>query len=300
MTVPSWLTASVGLAARSLLAPRLGLGRGRGASAGSQEHRVDIYTFVTDRDEFLQMQESFRRAGFGSQATFTELSDRDDNPFAAVTEITQTAGAPYAILCHQDIRLPEGSTPAELFDRLDQLEERDPGWQVAGCSGVTRDLGIVRQVFDVWGGFSPHVPPVRVMSLDEIVLVLNRRNRPRCSVGVSGFHFYGTDVCLNALEDGGSCYVIGFPVIHLGLGNLKDGYRPGYESVRAQFLAVWSARSRARYVASTIEVLGLSRSRAIARLLNSERAVRWVSTARRRSSTGPVPDHIRAQLPDTA
>lgn len=281
---------------RAYLTPRLASsGRHQGALLSDQS--VDVYTFVTDEAEYRDMIASFRQAGFAGQVTFSRLSDGDCEPFSALTKIAGMPGAPYAILCHQDIRLPEASGPGRLFECLGRLEELDPGWTVAGSAGVVGDLSVARQVYDLWGGFSHHELPRQVMSLDEIFLVLNRRNRPRCSTGVHGFHWYGTDVCVNALADGGAAYAIPYPVIHLGLGDLRPDYRLAYEETLSELVLRWSRNTHMCYIASTIEVVALSRHRSIRRVLASGRLMHLVSNERRHGRLGPVPAAIRDMMP---
>ncbi len=285
----------VGGMLRRLLTPRLFRA---GPPHPARDHRIDIYTFVTDEDDYAGMLASFRLAGFAECATFVRLSDATSEPFSAITDIGRGSGAPYAVLCHQDIRLTAISTPARLFGILDQLERRDGGWWAAGPAGVTQELEVARAVLDLWGGRSDHDMPVLVMSLDEVFLILNRANQPRCTPDLRGFHFYGTDLCLNAIAAGGSCYVVDFQVIHLGLGNLKDGYRPAYDTVRQAMVDAWATRLWPTYIGTTIEVLALSRCGLVSRVMNSERTIRWVSEARSRSGLEAVAAEISAMLPD--
>lgn len=243
-----------------------------------QEHAVEIYTFVTDEGEYEQMVSSFRAAGFGECATFTRLSDASTDPFAAITRVGAVGTHPYAILCHQDVRLDRGAGSRELFERLDELERLDQDWVVAGCAGVNGRLEVVRRVIDIYGADSDHVTPASVMSLDEIVLILNRRNTPACTPGVTGFHLYGADVCLNALVRGGSAYVIELPVTHQGLGGAKPGYRAAYDEVRRQFVRAWAPRFALAYIGTTVEVIALSRYRVLEWVFSRSRVVMWVGS----------------------
>ncbi|MGC8490094.1 MAG: hypothetical protein ACP5QO_17990, partial [Clostridia bacterium] len=187
------------------------------------------------------------------------------------------------VLCHQDVRPDLGSGADRLLDLLGALDRLDPGWTVAGDAGVLRSLAVVRRVHDRFGGMSSHQLPARVMSLDENLLVLNRRNAPRCSPELSGFHFYGTDVCLNAIMAGGSAYVIDFPVTHGDFGPPKD-YGATYVRAREEFVTLWSARRRAGYVGSTTEVLTVGHPRLLRTCLDAVPLRNWVLADRDRSS----------------
>ena len=76
------------------------------------------------------------------------------------------------------------------------------------------------------------------------------------SPGLTGFHFYGSDICLRARTAGLRCFVIDFHVHHLSGGRRTSGY----DQCRDEFLAAWNQRFLARYVRAPTEVLFLSRS----------------------------------------
>jgi hypothetical protein len=247
-------------------------------AAGAVEARAygfDVYTFVTDEAHYEAMRASFAASGMEPPlARFVRLT-ADGDPFRAIGRLFATSAQRCAILCHQDVRLGEGAGAKELLAALAQLDALDPGWAVAGTAGVTNDLRLVRRLTDPYGASTPGVLPARVVSLDENFLVFNPRRAPRCSIGLSGFHFYGTDVCLNAAAKGGAAYVIDFPLTHLSAGRFDDGYRETRDRLRD----VWNGRFVFRYVGTTTELVFLSRSQLLQRLFGSERAMRWVRAA---------------------
>ena len=89
-----------------------------------------------------------------------------------------------------------------LLSAMDNLECRDPGWAVAGNAGGSASLEVVRRITDPSGVSTDHVLPARVHSLDENFLVIRTATGIGCSPELGGFHFYGVDFCLNALERG--------------------------------------------------------------------------------------------------
>ena len=182
------------------------------AGAGAS---FEIYTFVNHDGLYERMRRSFVDAGFNPDA-FVRLTDSNDDPYAAVTRIGQESTARYPILCHQDIVADQGAGAEELLAALQELDAVDPHWAVAGNAGVMRSGRLLLRVVDMHGGSTGESLPLPVVSLDEEFLVFNPRNMPRCSTGLSDFHLYGTDVCLNALAIGASAYVIDFPVTHGG------------------------------------------------------------------------------------
>ena len=92
-----------------------------------------------------------------------------------------------------------GQDPLHCARRSNSWTRLDPQWVVAGTAGVTRRGRLVRRVVYRGSGLTADRLPLSVVTLDENFLVFNRRNVPRCSPGLSGFHFYGSDVSMNAL-----------------------------------------------------------------------------------------------------
>jgi hypothetical protein len=251
------------------------------SSRSRREPAFEICTFVRDDAQYAAMRSSFVGAGFTAElATFTRLDDRGTaglsrEPFAAITLLGGADDPPFAILCHQDVRLDQGYGASELISRLEQLDALDPAWTVAGNAGGALDMRVVRRLVDPIGGSTAGPFPVRVASLDENFLVLNRIRAPSCSGGLDGFHLYGTDVCLNALAAGGSAYVIDFPLTHLSGGAIDSSY---YE-IRQRFLEVWNPRHRFLYLRTPNELLFISRSKLLRRVFGSSRGLSWARAA---------------------
>jgi hypothetical protein len=138
------------------------------------------------------------------------------------------ATADLLVFVHQDVYLPRG-----WFDRLarqlDRLQKIDPNWAIAGSFGVTHwpevkrtcSLSTNREfVGHIWdSGLGcvfgrPVSSPIRVASLDEIVLIIRRASGVCFDPQLPTFHLYGTDIILSAEKCGKSAYVLDLPVIH--------------------------------------------------------------------------------------
>jgi len=238
---------------------------------------IPIFTFVTDSDAYAQMRQSFEEAGFTSErASFTELTGTgrtdEPEPYSTITRLIADLSEPFFILCHQDLRLDQGHGIDDLLRIVGDLEARDGRWAVAGNAGGSRVLRIVRSLTDPHGGASADSFPAPVHSLDENFLLIRTGTGIRCSPELRGFHLYGTDVCLNALEEGCQPYVVDFRVRHLSRGTRDEEYA----RARDRFVAHWSPRFAACYVRTTIEVLLLSRLGFLRSSLGSEAARRFV------------------------
>jgi hypothetical protein len=240
-----------------------------GKSELERDSDFEIRTFVTDDAQYAEMKATFVAAGFGADS-FVRLSDRDSDPYSEIARAGR-ASARYVILCHQDVRLDHGTGRPELVAAIAELDRLGRNWVVAGNGGVSTSMKLVRRLTDPHGGSTRDRLPARALTLDENFLLLNVENRPRASHGLHGFHFYGADVCLNAIDDGGTAWVIDFPLTHLSGGSFDESY----SSLRLQFAAAWGALSFFRYVVTANEVLFLSRFSRLRPVFGSSRVLNW-------------------------
>jgi hypothetical protein len=93
-----------------------------------------------------------------------------------------------------------------------------------------------------------------VTTLDENFLVVRRAARIGFSRDLSGFHFYGADLCLAADVMGYTSYVIDFHLRHLSPGR-KCG---DFYAAEAAFCAKWGRALRARWLQTTCSLVRVS------------------------------------------
>jgi hypothetical protein len=233
-----------------------------------------IATFVNDRELYARMRASFEQAGFVEP--LARYTIETGEPFAAITRLG-SAAEPYVILAHQDVLCDQGQTAADLDRLLGELTKLDDRWVVAGnAGGVDRHRTIIH-VSDVWS--DPACLPCRVTTLDENLLILRTARRPHCSSGLSGWHLYGSDVCLHAEKSGSSCYVIDFRVTHLSPGKYEDVP----EAIK-RFSRSWGWRARPRYVRTSWGVFATGP--------RPVRAVLQWDPIRYRAAAGYPPNHL--------
>jgi hypothetical protein len=242
---------------------------------------IPIYTFVTDSESYSEMRRSFGAAGFTEdRASFVELrsTGRPDEPepFTTISQLIVERPEPYVILCHQDVRLDQGDGLREFLDAIGELETLDPRWALAGDAGGSAQLTLVRSVTDPHGAPSNHRLPAKVDSLDENFLVIRCGTGVSCSAELSGFHFYGADVCLNAHLLGRTAYVVDFHVRHLSAGARP----PTYIEARERFVDRWSREFEARYFRSSTDVHFFSKSPFLRRTLGTLRLRRVLKNHR--------------------
>lgn len=220
--------------------------------------RYTIATLVNDCAQYRDMRRSFEAGGFTwPDCEYLQV----DNTGAAQTcaysglnRMLDEARGEIVILCHQDVRLLADGR-AQLDARLAELEAIDPAWALAGNAGGIAPGRLAIRITDPHGA-DRHVGdlPARVTSLDENFIVVKRAARVGFSRDLSGFHFYGADICLVASLLGYTAYVIDFHLRHLSPGNKGRDFR----AAEALFRAKWSRALRPRWMQTTCSLLKLA------------------------------------------
>lgn len=224
--------------------------------------KYSVCTFVTDVTIYRVMVDSFSSNGFTAENSeflyYDNTAGNSVEAFQGINLFLRRAEGRFVIICHQDISLLDGEQV--LSQRLMELDHQDPFWAVAGNAGGYRLGGLSVRISDKSYGdnFSSEDFPRQVYSLDENFLVLNAEVRVATSRHLSGFHFYGTDLCLTADFLGHSCYVIDFHLRHCGGEALKSTsdrraskLKGGFEHTRRQLIASATSRFRSRWIQTT-------------------------------------------------
>ncbi|TCK31203.1 hypothetical protein EV667_1309 [Ancylobacter aquaticus] len=210
-----------------------------------------IGTLVTDLHLYDQMKASFRAKGFGEDCEFLMVDNtgpQQTDAYAGLNRLLNEARAPLVILCHQDLLLIDDGR-AELEARLRELSEHDPHWALAGNGGGSHLARLHLRITDKFGDNQNRGGPfpVRVRSLDENFIVVRAEARIGLSRDLTGFHLYGTDICLMADMLGWNAYVVDFHLRHLGEARMGEAFE---RSVR-EFRTKWSHALRERFLQTT-------------------------------------------------
>jgi hypothetical protein len=229
-----------------------------------------ICTIANDLAQYQAMRDSFISAGFDTARCDFRLYDNsrqnEHDPYHVISSLSAEPQDRYIILCHQDVRIDRNTGYDDLLRRLSQLSAMDARWAAAGNFGTTPRGKFTGKVNDPHGSSFPGPFPQKVISLDENFLVFRPNLRLSCSPGLSGFHLYGTDVCLNAYFSGLSCYVIDFEVTHLSSGNIQS--REFKDAVR-DFTHFWNRRFVWAEIKTSCTTMRLSKWKLIQRVLYS-------------------------------
>lgn len=134
----------------------------------------------------------------------------------AYNEGFRKARTDLVVFVHQDVYLPAGWVDS-LRRTVETLATDDPQWGVLG----------------IWGGVDPGDPPgfmywtgvdgtagkpfhgVReVRTLDEVVIITRKSSGLQFDERLTGFHMYGTDICLEARRRGYKSYIFAGFCVH--------------------------------------------------------------------------------------
>lgn len=243
-----------------------------------------IATLVTKPAQYAGMVASFQAKGFGDDCEFLYLDNAGGNALSAyqgLNRLLDEAQGARVILCHQDILLVDDGR-AELDARLTELERGAPQWGLAGNAGGAGPGRLAVRISDPHGrDVRAGRFPERVSSLDENFIVVRRDARLSFSADLEGFHFYGTDLCLQAEIAGWSAHVVDFHLEHLS-GGLKT---PDFYVCRDALQRKYAHAFRSRWLQTTCALVPLSASpvlNAIGRTLSTPlaRLVRRLPGAR--------------------
>ena len=222
---------------------------------------------VTSETEYAEMVRSFELAGFSKLTTeFLYADNTKSNSFdayEAYRKFSRIAKGKFIIYCHQDVLAIDSINV--LDEKINELEEMDPHWAIAGNAGAST----FRKYFKYFvNNNNEHENigdiPVQVTSLDENFLVIKRKAGLSTSADLHGFHFYGTDLCLNADILGYNCYVIKYLVKHKSWGNQDEAFRTSQK----KFINKYSWAMRTRVIQTTCVRIVVSGQRTISKIGN--------------------------------
>jgi hypothetical protein len=214
--------------------------------------RFSICTLVTRHGEYAEMVESFVGHGFiPADCEYRYIDNSESNRFDAFQGYNlflSGARGDFIILCHQDILLLEDGR-TELEQRLNELTAHDPEWALCGNAGGISFTRLAIRISDPYGENQFAGPfPARVTALDENFIVIRRQANLALSHDLSGFHFYGADLCIIADFLGRSAYVIDFHLRHNSAGKTDASFYRQRKDVARKYQRAY----RFRWIVTTV------------------------------------------------
>ena len=201
---------------------------------------LHIATLTNNLPQYQAMRASMELAGYSeSTCRFTLFDNSQSNqhePFEVLRLLEHDGDEPFIVLCHQDLLFSDSSSFTVLKAQITLLNERFPDWALAGTAGISWRGFPVMHLDDPYGSHRDANPPRQVISLDENFLLLRRDRFIRPSPGLTGFHFYGTDLVLRALQQRRRAYVIQLPIRHLSAGVTSGKI---YKDSRTAMMQTW-------------------------------------------------------------
>lgn len=201
--------------------------------------------------------------------------------YSAARKFLKNATTKYIIICHDDVRL-NGLSLHELDTQIQGKERFDPSARVFGIAGVSVNYSFPPIKYghyfahnEEYWGFGDDG---RASSLDECFIIIRNELDIHPSSFLKGFHFYASDLCINAELSGYSSYVIDFPVTHKSTGSLnreffnsKDTFtkhlnKIGYHKKYATTCTVLYSGSK-----TILKILSLAEDYCLYSLLSNER-----------------------------
>ena len=135
------------------------------------------------------------------------------------------------VCCHQDVFFPPGwrkglTIPKEKFG-------------VLGLYGIDLHGRTVGHIHDPHGYRKEGIMPAEAQSVDELCMIIDRRTGLEFDEELGGWHFYGADICLQAITQGLKNYVIDNLAIHASGGQLDNSFG----DMLAKFTKKWDGKS---------------------------------------------------------
>lgn len=207
-------------------------------------HEFSVCTIANNLAEYEEMKKSFESCGFDFNCEYLLADNSNQNSFSAYEAIRRffrESTAEYILIVHQDVRCV--NRKEYLVECLNHLSALDSNWAVCGNAGA---MGFHQNIMYIDNNgiiLKSRNLPAQVTSLDENFLIIKASSNLTLSRNLSGFHLYGTDLCLIADILGYTCYVIPFLVKHLSHGNKKELLKHENEFVKS-----YGKKLRSRYI----------------------------------------------------
>jgi hypothetical protein len=225
------------------------------------EFEFSVCTLVTRDEEYVEMLNSFLHKGFDKETCEYLYIDNTAgctfDAYRGLNRFLQQAKGKYIIICHQDIIVHDHDRH-HLANRIAEIDQADKNWAILANAGGINFKWIATNLTQGTGNrITEKRLPLLTKTVDENFIVVKNSANLALSNDLSGFHMYGTDICLMADILGFNSYIIDFNIIHKSDGNADKGF---YNSRKA-FIKKYNHAFRGRFMSTTITRFYLSGNR---------------------------------------
>ena len=183
-----------------------------------------ICCLVSNWSSYQDARGKFAASGFTEENSEFLVCDNSEvnkfNAFEACRIFLREARGRYVLIAHQD------AYPLESVDKLLQLllelEKADPAWGIIGNAGVTAkkwplQMGALKMPNVA---LSLDKPFKQVSVVDENAIIVRNGCGITVSSDLTGYHFYGLDICSVASRLGLHSYVLDYLWYHASEGSI--------------------------------------------------------------------------------
>jgi hypothetical protein len=183
-----------------------------------------ICCLVSNWSSYKDARGKFAASGFSEENSEFLVCDNSEgnrfDAFEACRIFLREARGRYVLIAHQD------AYPLESVDKLRQLlselDKADPAWGIAGNAGVTAkkwplQMGSLKMPA---AALSLDEPFKQVSVVDENAIIVRNGCGITVSSDLTGYHFYGLDICSVASRLGLHSYVLDYLWYHASEGTI--------------------------------------------------------------------------------
>lgn len=152
------------------------------------------------------------------------------------------------LLCHQDVAFPDNWI-TNLYNQISLIN--DECWGVLGTAGYTERWHLTGNIKSGDKYIRSGILPCIAMTLDEHCLIIKKDSGLRFDETIDddcSFHWYGTDICLSAYQQGMNCYVINNFLHHLSDNPNRDD---NFKKAEKWIVNKWTGKSKFKRIYTT-------------------------------------------------
>ena len=224
---------------------------------------ISIVTLTHNVNQYTDLIEDLKKQRTKASYEVIAISNfnREFNSCAEALNLgRELSGGNVVIMCHQDLRVPEGWLQG-ITEHIKHFNSRNIPWGVLGMAGCMKHISAstpdqdlcVIYLSDKIADGRTYAQAYRqmfgtrkeVQTIDELCLIVPKNAPFKFDEQLlDHFHWYGADICLDALSKGYRNFAIDAECIHLsdGRSNLSGGHATKFADDARKIWWKWSNR----------------------------------------------------------